>query len=41
MKDLHIFDSWYLAMNYATHTAGHHQITTYAQTANFHYWGVR
>lgn len=41
MRDLHVFDNWFLALNYATHTAGHHQIATYAETANFHYWSVR
>ena len=31
MRDLHVFDSWVLALNYATHTPGHHSITTYAK----------
>ena len=39
--NLHIFDSWVLALNYATHTEGHHEIATYATTANVHYWSVR
>ena len=37
---LHVFDFWVLAMNYATHTPGHHEIHTYAVTANAHYWSV-
>lgn len=37
---MYIFDSWVLAMNYATHTPGHHTLKTYAVTANFHYWRV-
>ena len=40
MKTLHIFDSWVLALNYATHEQGHHSITTHATTANAHYWSV-
>lgn len=40
MKTVHIFRVWVLALNYATHTPGHHAITTYATTANAHYWSV-